>query len=92
MPRQIITIELDGLTAGDYLAHVCDPEPPALGHGLTSVALRADPFGSTIEAVLTWEDCVPVPRVAAPAAGLPLVAEVVAVESAESQPLLRQAA
>jgi hypothetical protein len=83
MPRQILTIELDGLLAGDYLAHLSDPEPAALGHGLRSVAVRAEPLGSTVEAVLAWDGPSPAPRVAARAAGLPLVAEVVSVTARE---------
>ena len=45
MPRQILTLELDGLTAADYIAHVSDPEPPALGYGLRTITLRAEPRG-----------------------------------------------
>ena len=71
MPRQILTIELDGVTAGDYIAHASDPEPPALGDGLRSMTLRAEPRGHTVEAILTWDDCVPAPRVAAQAAACP---------------------
>ena len=83
MPRQILTLELDGLTAGDYVAHVADPEPPALGHGLRSMTLRAEPLGDTVEALLVWQDCIPPARVAAQAAGLPIVAEVVKVDATE---------
>lgn len=83
MPRQILTIELEGLTAGDYVAHVCDPEPPALGHGLRSITVRAEPRGTTVEALLVWEGRAPAPHAAALAAGLPLVAEVVRVDATE---------
>ena len=83
MPRQILTIALDGLTAGDYVAHVCDPEPPALGHGLRSITLRAEPLGRIVEALLVWDGAAPAPRAAALAAGLPLVAEVVRVDATE---------
>ncbi|HEX8085138.1 MAG TPA: hypothetical protein VF529_12675 [Solirubrobacteraceae bacterium] len=89
MPRQILTLELDGLTAGDYIAHVCDPEPPALGHGLRSMTLRAEPLGATVEAMLVWDEPVPSARVAAQAAGLPLVAEVVKVDATEIHDLPR---
>jgi hypothetical protein len=81
MPRQILTFELDGLTAGDYLAHVADPEPFALGNRLQSVTVRAEPLGDTVEAVLVWDGPVPAPCAAAQAAGLPWVAEVRALES-----------
>lgn len=77
MPRQILTIELDGLTAGDYLAYVADPEPHA--RGLRSVTVRAEPLGSVVEAVLVWEGAPPEACAAARAAGLPLVAEAVSI-------------
>ncbi|HEV2812228.1 MAG TPA: hypothetical protein VGW10_03150 [Solirubrobacteraceae bacterium] len=83
MPRQIVTIELAGLTAGDYLAHLSEPEPAALGCGLRSITVRAEPLGHTVEAVLVWREAAPSARVAAQAAGLPLVAEVVRVEAVE---------
>ncbi|MDQ3739582.1 MAG: hypothetical protein M3389_01440, partial [Actinomycetota bacterium] len=83
MARQILTLELDGCTAGDYLAHMRDPDPAALDHGLRSVTLRAEPLGTTVEALLTWEGAAPATRVAAQAAGLPLIAEVRSVESRE---------
>jgi hypothetical protein len=83
MFRQIITIELDGLTAGDYLSCLRDPEPCALGHALRSVTVRAEPLGSTVEALLVWNHGAPGARAAAHAAGLPVVAEVVAIESRE---------
>ena len=83
MPRQIITLRLDGITAADYIAHMTDPEPPALGAGLRSVTLRAEPTGAVVTALLDWQDCVPAPRVAAVAAGLPVTAEVVEVEGAD---------
>ena len=85
MPRQILTIELDGLTAGDYLAHLRDPEPPALGFGLRSVAVRAEPRGDTVVATLVWTEAAPAARPAAQAAGLPIVAEVVRVEATDAQ-------
>ena len=86
MPRQILTIELDGLTAGDYLAYMSDPEPPAVGFGLLSMSIRAQPLADTLEVDLVWEDCVPAPRVALQAAGLPVVAEVVRIDVAEARP------
>lgn len=83
MRVQTLILTLDGITAGDYLAWVRDPEPPALGLGLASVTVRADPLGDAIEAILAWNDCPPAPHIAGPAAGLPLTAEVVAVEARE---------
>ena len=81
MPRQILTIELDGLTAADYLCHFSDPEPSALGHGLHSVAVRAEPLGTTVEVLLDWEAAAPEPCAAAQAAGLPQLAEAISLES-----------
>lgn len=92
MPRQTLTLELDGITAGDYLAHLRDPEPPALGYGLRSVSVRADPRGDTVEATLVWDDAAPAPRVAARVAGLPLAAEVVRLEATEVHELAAQPA
>ena len=89
MSHQQLTLKLDGITAGDYLTWVREPEPPALGHGLDSVAVRAEPLGDTIEAVLTWTGSPPSPRGAAALAGLPLTPEVMAVAS---RPLVMVAA
>jgi hypothetical protein len=83
MPPQILTLTLDGVTAGDYLTWVRDPEPAALGLVLRSIALHADPLGDTIEAVLHWNVAAPAPREAASLAGLPLTEDVIAVESRE---------
>lgn len=54
MPIQLLTLTLDGITAGDYLTWVRDPEPQAIGSGLCAIDVRADPLGDTIEAVLAW--------------------------------------
>jgi hypothetical protein len=45
---QSLIMTLDGITAGDYLAWVRDPEPPALEYGLRSVAINAEPLGELI--------------------------------------------
>ena len=81
MPRQLLTIELDGLTAGDYLCHFSDPDPAALGHGLRSVDVRAEPLGTTVEVLLEWEGAAPDPCHAAQAAGLPQVVEAISLTS-----------
>jgi hypothetical protein len=82
MRSQRLTLTLDGITAGDYLQWVRDPEPPALGHALRSIDVGGDLLGQTVEAVLSWTG----PRLpaieAARVAGLPLTPEVVAVDSA----------
>ena len=76
MSLQYLTLKLDGITAADYLTWVRDPEPPALGLSLDSIALRADPLGARIEAVLHWNRPPPLPHAAAVAAGLILTPEV----------------
>jgi hypothetical protein len=83
MAFQALILTLDGITAGDYLAWVRDPEPPALGQDLREVRVQGDPLGDTIEAVLAWSRAVPSPSVAAQVAGLPLTPEVIGVESRE---------
>jgi hypothetical protein len=72
---------LDGITVGDYLAWVRDPEPPALGYELQSVGIHAAPLGAEIRIELAWT-CPPptAPRAAAVAAGFPLIPEVVVVK------------
>jgi hypothetical protein len=81
MPRQTLILTLEGITAGDYVTWVCDPEPPALGRDLRSITLRADPLGDTVEAVLDWQRSPPAPSAAAPIAGLPLTPEVIRVQA-----------
>jgi hypothetical protein len=83
MTRQTITLHLDGITAADYLAWVRDPEPAALGLGLPSVSIDADPLGSAITVTLAWDRAAPPARVAAAAAGLPVSADVARVSSVE---------
>jgi hypothetical protein len=81
VPVQYLVLELDGITAGDYLTWVRDPEPPALGFLLDSITVRADPLGETIQATLAWNRPPPSPRRAALLAGFPLTPEVRAVEA-----------
>ena len=76
MPPQILSLKLDGITAGDYLTWCRDPEPPALDFALRSVSVDADPLGDTITAILDWNGPAPHPSAAATAAGLPLSAGV----------------
>jgi len=85
MTHQTITLHLDGITAGDYLAWVRDPEPPA--SELRAVALEADPLGDTVVATLAWAGVAPAPHVAAAAAGLPLSADVSAVTATARSPV-----
>ena len=76
MSLQLLRLSLEGITAGDYLTWVRDPEPPALAWGLRSVTLRADPLGDSIEAQLSWDNEPPTPQTAALTAGFPLTPEV----------------
>jgi hypothetical protein len=80
---QSLVIRLDGITAGDYLAWVRDPEPPALDQGLRSVAISAEPLGELVYIDVVWAGRPPtIPSAAAVAAGFGLTPEVVAVHSA----------
>lgn len=72
MARQTLTLKLDGITADDYLSWCRDPEPPALGLALRSIAIEAGPLGDTITAILDWRCSPPSVTGAASAAGLPL--------------------
>ena len=76
MPLQILSLKLDGITAGDYLTWCRDPEPLALDFALQSVSVDADPLGNTITAILDWNGPAPRPPAAATPAGLPLSAGV----------------
>ena len=80
MATQELTLRLEGITAGDYLTWVRDPEPPALRYGLRRMEVMADPLGDSIQVLLAWEGQAPEPRDAAASAGFPLTPEVVAVE------------
>jgi hypothetical protein len=80
MALQFLILTLDGITAGDYLAWVRDPEPPVLGRDLRAVSVQGDPLGDTIEAVLAWRGAAPAPAVAASVAGLPLTPELIKLE------------
>jgi hypothetical protein len=83
MALQVLILELDGITAGDYLAWVRDTEPPALGQDLREVSVQGDPLGDTVEAVLAWRGVVPAPSVAVQVAGLPRTPEVIGVQTRE---------
>lgn len=76
---QRLTLQLDGITAGDYLAHVRNPEPPGLGGVLRSISVDAEPLSDTIDVVLGWFGTPPAPTDAEVLAGLPMIPEVVGV-------------
>lgn len=90
MAQQYLTLTLDGITAGDYLQWVRDPDPPALGLGLSSIEVRGEPLGDTVEAALSWDVPAPPAAAAGPAAGLPLTPEVVAIGSSGRSPARRR--
>jgi hypothetical protein len=83
MPEiQHITVKLEGITAGDYLAHQLDADPPAETSHLRSIALDVpDPLGDTIGAALRWDGRPPSARTAAVAAGFALTGDVTNVRS-----------
>lgn len=84
MTMQTLTLTLDGITAGDYLAWVSDPEPLAGGITLRSLRVTADPLGDTVRAELWWNGAAPSARLAAEAAGLPATADVIGIEHCET--------
>ena len=83
MPEiQHITVQLDGITAGDYVAYQVDADPPSETSRLRSVTLDVpDALGDTVRASLRWDGRPPPARAAATAAGLALTADVVDVRS-----------
>ena len=86
MTLQFLILTLDGITAGDYLAWVRDPEPPALGQDLRAVSVQGNPLGDTIEAVLAWRGAAPAPAVAASIAGFHRTPELIEVEAVSRLP------
>ena len=80
MTYQTLRLRLDGMTAGDYLSHLRDPEPAMLGAGLHEVVVEADPLEDEVHALLTWEQAPADACVAANLAGFPTPREVVGVE------------
>jgi hypothetical protein len=80
MIHQALRLQLEGMTAGDYLAHLRDPEPASFDAGLRSVEVEADPLGAVVEALLTWDAAPADPCMAARLAGFPSPAEVVAMD------------
>jgi hypothetical protein len=81
-PRtQHLTLRLDGITAGDYLTWVRDPEPHALGRELRSLSTQAGPLDDHIDVLLVWNSEPPPPRAAATAAGFALTPEVIEVHT-----------
>jgi hypothetical protein len=83
---QSLTLKLEGITAGDYLTWVRDPEPPALGRDLRYITVHADPVGAQIDLELGWDREPPSGRAALHAAGFPVTPEVVNLASTMPRP------
>jgi hypothetical protein len=73
---QRLTLLLEGITAGDYLAWAHDPDPQTLGRAPRLLRVQADPLGNRIDVVLSWSIDPPPARAAAAAAGFALTPEV----------------
>jgi hypothetical protein len=81
LQTQLIELELDSITAADYMAHFVDADPPNEASRLRSVSLDADPLDDTVVATLRWDGTPPATRTAAALAGLHMTADVVALRS-----------
>jgi hypothetical protein len=79
LQTQVITLDLDGITAEDYLAYFADADPPLEASRLVSVAAEPRPQSEMVVAVLRWDGTPPPARVAASAAGFQLTQDVVDV-------------
>lgn len=88
---QYLILKLDGMTAGDYLVWVRDPEPAALGRELRSIGVRAEPLSDRIDLELVWDATPPDPHTAAAAAGFPLTTEVVELRAHRSSRFVHRA-
>lgn len=89
MSCQKLTLQLEEITAADYLQWVRDPDPPALDAGLASVRVEAAPLGDTVTAILDWAGPAPPAPRAAAAAGLPIGAGARIVASCEAPTAIR---
>jgi hypothetical protein len=81
LQTQTITLDLDGITAGDYLAYFADADPALEASRLRSVSVEAEPLGETIVAVLRWDGKPPPARAAAAAAGFSLTGDVASLRA-----------
>jgi hypothetical protein len=84
LAKQHLTLVLEGITAGDYLTWVRDPDPHTLGRELRSVDFHADPLGDRIDVLLQWNTNPPAPPAAAPAAGFYLTPEVIELRTSHA--------
>jgi hypothetical protein len=81
LAKQHLTLVLEGITAGDYLTWMRDPDPHTLGGELRSADVQAHPLGDRIDVLLHWNTTPPAPPAAAPAAGFHLTPEVIALHT-----------
>jgi hypothetical protein len=89
LQTQVITLDLDGITPEDYLAHCVDPDPPLEASRLASVSAEPRPLSEMVVAVLRWHGTPPAARTAASVAGLQLTQDVVDVRSRIETPARR---
>jgi hypothetical protein len=78
---QEITLELDGITAGDYLAHFLDADPQLAGTRLHSVRVASEPLDDSVVATLRWDGAPPEANAALAAAGFHVTGDVAAVSA-----------
>lgn len=81
METQVITLELGGITAAEYLSDCRHGDAPPADGELRSVAVGANPRGGIVTAFLLWRHAAPAADAAAEAAGFHLTQEVVAVRA-----------
>ena len=89
LQTQIITLDLDGITAGDYLAYFVDADPALEATRIRSVTVDAEPLGDRVTAVLRWDGTPAPARSAAQAAGLRLTGDVAGIVSRVEAPAPR---
>ena len=87
---QVITLDLDGITAGDYAAHFVDGDPALEATRIRSVAMDFEPLGDRVVAVLRWDGTPAPAATAARAAGFQLTGDVVAVSAEVEAPARRR--
>jgi hypothetical protein len=78
---QEITLQLDGITAGDYVAHFVDADPPLAATGLRSVCIASEPLDDSVVAVLRWIGSPPDAPAALAAAGFHVTQDVARVSA-----------
>jgi hypothetical protein len=77
LAKQHLTLVLEGITAGEDLTWMRDPDPHTLGRELRSIGVHTHPLDDRIDVLLHWNTNPPAPPAAAPAAGFHLTPEVI---------------